>query len=399
MSVGAILKKNIYAHDVLSKAKNLKQNKMFQTIADEVLPIDPIEDFEDFSACISFMKKKYQSWPSPYSVGMESTFYGHLKSLVEYAGLKYEDAYRLLLPNVEHGIAWLQRVPANLQQPFAHSFVSQGAYRKALINSEKPWMPNYVIGPYIHYAKQLYGDSRRSEIKKKLGRTILVFPAHSYEGSSVSYGRRGFVKDILSRYSDEYDSVMISAYWHDADDEVYSLFRKEGAIVVSAGLRNDPLFISRLKTIISLSDAVAGNAIGTNIGYCMYLEKPFSMIGAMDTEIKDYGNSYGSLEEANLLGMTQCISRAFDIHGCQEMQDRFYREYWGGPSALKSPNEIRCILGISRDILRESHGCASKCTTVVQDVYSQALRGTSAEDALRAKLLTDALGFGDMKNA
>ena len=76
----------------------------------------------------------------------------------------------------------------------------------------------------------------------------------------------------------QYDTVMVSVYWNDVESKLYGMFEKCGAILVSSGFRGDKAFISRLKTLISLSDCVCGNAFGTHIGYAMYLNKPFIYI-------------------------------------------------------------------------------------------------------------------------
>ena len=45
-------------------------------------------------------------------------------------------------------------------------------------------------------------------------------------------------------------------------------------MVVTAGYIMDPLFLSRLKSIIQLSDLTMSNNVGTHLGYCIYLNKP-----------------------------------------------------------------------------------------------------------------------------
>jgi len=385
---------NIFVKSHVLSLRHYVNNSRVLTITKKASEIDSLRDFDSFRSLVVQLKGHELNEGGTFGtnrLASESLFYGHLKALVEYAGLDYSDRYRLVFPNIEHGIGWLQRVPNNVNQPFVHCAIAQGGYRKKAICSLRRGMPLYTVGPYVHYAPQYYTDSVIEEIKAFLGRTLLIFPAHTYELSDVTYGKERFVDTVMQRWATSFDSVLVSAYWHDADDEVFSLFEKAGARVVSSGLREDPLFISRLKTLITLSDAVAGNALGTHIGYCEYLNKPFYMIDGDAAVIADTGNAFKSEEERQLDEVFRTASDLYKADGDSALRLKFYRRYWGGSDAIKSPEEIRCMIGISEDVLRMSHGVVAEFARVTRSLLEEAGREESDEGIMRYRLLSQAL--------
>lgn len=386
---------NIYAQNVATSFVHYVSNRRVDKHLARLCSIDSVGDFGDFREFVIALKQDVIADGRPFGrnlVASESLFYGHLKALVEYAGRPYTESKRLLLPNLEHGIAWLQKIPNNVAQPYVHCVVSQGSYRRDLIRSARPWMPHYVVGPYIHYARPYYSPAKMGELRRELGKTLLVFPAHTYELSSVEYAKRRFVEDIMGGLACDFDTVLVSAYWHDADDEVFRLFEEAGARVVSAGMREDPQFISRLRTMIELSDAVAGNALGTHIGYAMCLGRPFHMIGALETGISDVGNAYEAIEQTRLNEIAAQVCHAFGPVGRGEERDSLFNTYWGGRGSIKSPEQIACILDISREVLGRSHGMSGRFGAAVRDVLNEAVRGKSVDSDMRALLLSEALG-------
>ena len=388
--------RNVFAQNAATTFVHLADNRRVRGLLGQVLEIDSVGDFSTFREFVSMLKRDILASGRPFGrnlVASESLFYGHLKALIEYAGHSYKESQRLLLPNIEHGIAWLQKIPNNVIQPYVHCAVSQGAYRKELIHSARTWMPHYVVGPYIHYARPYYSSEREAELKREMGKALLVFPAHTYELSTVEYAKARFVDDIMGDLARDFDTVMVSAYWHDADDDVFRLFEGAGAHVVSAGMREDPQFISRLKTIINLSDAVAGNAIGTHIGYAMCLGKPFYMLGARKADIRDAGNSYESAEQGRLDEITIRVGHAFSSEGSTEERNAIFNTYWGGRESIKTPKEVDCILGISEEVLARSHGRTDRFASAIQSIFDESLRGTSGDDVVRVSLLSEALGL------
>lgn len=387
---------NIYVQNGVSSIRNYARNRKVESIMDAATSIDSIADFPAFREYVVKLKRNVIKAGAPFGLGKiasESLFYGHLKSLVNYSGESFDNDSRLLLPNIEHGIAWVQRVPANVLQSYVHCTVSQGAYRTEAIHTARPWLPHYKVGPYIHYAEPIYNHRAMQSLKKELGRTLLVFPAHTYELSHVDFAKESFVDLVFDKYASDFDTIMVSAYWHDADDDLFEQFEKRGARVVSSGMRDDCDFIRRLKTIIGLSDKAIGNALGTNIGYCECLGVPFEMFCAESTNIDDVGNSYANEETAELARATSAVTRACLQIGDRAEFSRIYKSYWGGEESVKTQEEIRCILDISREVLDLSKGFTAKFPKAISYVLDQARSGKGRDCAMKQMLLEDALGY------
>lgn len=130
-----------------------------------------------------------------------------------------------------------------------------------------------IVGPYIKYAKNFYDVETLKRIKNKYGKILLVFPSHPDPENEHNYDIVSFVEEI-ERIKKDFDSVFISMYWLDIVRENYKLYEKLNYHIVCSGNRNDPLFLSRQKDLIELSDMTISNDIGTHIGYCIALNKP-----------------------------------------------------------------------------------------------------------------------------
>lgn len=386
---------NIYIKDLVTATRHYKENLHVLKLTKEASSIDSLRDFESFRSLVIKIKESELKSGGTFGtnrLASESCFYGHLKALIEYAGFDYQDRFRLIFPNIEHGIGWLQRIPNNVSRPYVHCAIAQGGYRKKAICARRPGMPFYSVGPYVHYAEQYYSSTEIKRLKRQLGKTLLIFPAHTYELSNVSYAKEQFVENVMQKWAASFDSVLISAYWHDVDDSVFTMFMNAGAHVVSSGLREDPYFISRLKTLITLSDAVAGNALGTHIGYCECLNKPFYMIDDDAAVVADAGNAFKTDEEMQLDEVFDAACRLYKADGDKGLQTEFYRKYWGGTEAIKTPEEIRCMIMISEEVLKRSQGSTSKFQSIVNSLMIESERGNSNEDKMRFRLLSDALG-------
>ena len=130
-----------------------------------------------------------------------------------------------------------------------------------------------VIGPYIGYVDEALTLETRKDIKNKYGNILLVFPSHSIDGVKYNYNYATFIEEINLRAKD-FDSVFVCMYWKDIREGRHKIYEQEGYITVTAGHRDDPYFLNRLKSIINISDYTMSNTIGTHIGYCISGNKP-----------------------------------------------------------------------------------------------------------------------------
>jgi hypothetical protein len=204
-----------------------------------------------------------------YEKNNSNLFYNNASNLKKYGGLssKYKIPYA-----IEHGIyldnrAWLIDIESDTT-----GIITFSDYRKQVLSriTNKPVVP---IGPYIHYVDSYLSPQEIEEERKKLGHTLLVFLSHStnYIDVTLNYEKE---RQHFLEIGKDFDTIMICLYWKDALVGVAQQFSQTKFRCVTAGHIFDPLFLSRLKSIIQLSDQTMSTSLGTHLGYCIYLGKP-----------------------------------------------------------------------------------------------------------------------------
>lgn len=345
-----LIEKNLYLNNFLRSILLSSHNKKVREFSEEAGKIDSISDFDNFKEFINIFKSVYSggifSIKKSYS---ESLLYGHINEMFEYAGLNTKDF--IYFPIMEHGIQFYMQTKLNHPPR-----IFQGDYFLNAWREQYPGNPYYVIGPYIHYARPYYDEKVFQEKKSKLGKTLLVFPTHSYELSETNYDARQFVEYVMDELATGYDSVIVCAYWADLEHEIYTLFKSRGAKIVSAGFRGDVNFIRRLKTIIQLSDCVVANSLGTFLGYAVYLKKPVIMVdGNIINHISDMQVTG---EMSDLIKITESkFMKEFapKKEALSQSQLSLCNPYWG-LDEVKTKEEIKAIHEVNKMIIKKAHG-------------------------------------------
>ena len=381
-----ILSCNSYLYDFGLKAKNYGNNKWLKDFYRDVSKIDSIRNYDEFKETICRYKKDgIRNQPIVY--GTDSLSYGHIHALYQYAGLPFPCDYKAI-PGLEHGVDPFIVPIDKYEGKMFSSFWYQSAYKKKKVHHDHPQKPVFVIGPYIHYARHYYDQTVIDSIKKKNGKTLLVFPYHDYELSSGSLNESQFVDFVMNELAHDYETVIICVYWNDVNRQVYELFQSAGAILVSAGYRGDPHFIQRLKTLIELSDAVCGNSFGTNIGYAISMNKPFVYFPSkivfheMNTKYDLEGGENGADDfDRKLLTL-------FGFGNKEEADPdavrAFYEFYWGGEKYIRTPQEITCMIGICEVLQKKTKGFCFLNDHFVKELLSSG-------DDLTRRLLRESL--------
>lgn len=389
--------KNINLSDYKERLLGFKSNQAYFNFLSEISKIDSISDYPMFCREIKNLKsyiekKKYNCIFTGRAFGAEGALYGHRNAFFEYAGLQGKKQ-NYLLPYFEHGVNWQNQIFPAFNQQSNHSFVLQGGYKNELIHSVRKDALVYNIGPYVLYAKPYYTDERIQEIKKRYGRIMLVYPLHTYEGADAEFDRHVFVKTVMDRFKNEFDTIMISVYWNDVDDPMYKEFASEGALLVSAGYRGDLQFISRLRTIIEIADGTSGNHIGTHIGYCMALRKPHIIFdtGAKYNEPARIVNDEQKVFYRNVLDkFFYAFAHNEPTKEEKECQDSLFENFWGGKTKFKTIEEAKAIINVSELLFANSRGNSQKILDLANDVvYGHNKIGAST---LQKSILCVALG-------
>ncbi|MFC4409987.1 hypothetical protein ACFOZY_05980 [Chungangia koreensis] len=202
-------------------------------------------------------------------------------------------------------------------------------------NANKENRKVVTIGPYINYSVGLMKIKNKEEIKEKYGKILLVFPSHSIEGVSYKYNTEDFIKEI-EKISLDFDNVFVCMYWKDIQDQRYLEYEKKDFKVVTAGHRNDPNFLGRLKDIIDLSDMTISNTVGTHIGYCVARNKPHYLFNQfqklegerVEEEFKERKNqNYVKIRDEEIEEVIDAFSNLSYI--ITEKQRLVVEKYWG----------------------------------------------------------------------
>jgi hypothetical protein len=221
----------------------------------------------------------------------DNNCFGMGRVLRQYAGIKSSYINSI----VEHGYFWGEYVPELEKITFAKQILTFGDIRKQQIETQIKNKKIIPIGPYIHYAPYFYNEDKTKELKKKFGKTLLVFFSHAATGCSVNFDLNYIISKI-EEIRNEFDTVIISIFWSDITEEIVNTLEDRGYVVFSAGHRYDYNFLSRQKTIISLSDVTMSNNIGTHIAYCTYMGKPHWIVRQEVTYSSKDGKGQGNLD-------------------------------------------------------------------------------------------------------
>lgn len=318
--------------------------------------IDSIENCEELKTAVDeLLQKQYEYNCSTFRFE-DTRFYGYYNALLEYSG--YPNKFYPVITEIEHGIRFGQAHWPYFD--YNTGYLCEGPERIHEISDENPYMPVTAVGPFVHYASQYYSEEKIRQIREQNGKTLLVFPGHSCEW--VKDTRENDIVDIVfDKYADRFDTLMVCAYWRDLDSKELIRFREKGAKIVSAGFRQDKNFIRRLKTIISLSDEVIGNDIGTNMGFCLYLGKPFILEGECQVNPKDglFSEYYRELYNAFSPGENGFSEKQL---ACQA---DIYRRFWGD-DLIRSPEEIYRLFALFSKLLRKARFSISRYHALIR---------------------------------
>ncbi len=227
----------------------------------------PVTDLD--SLCKDIPMEMY----APFEYVSNNGFYGIDMALKQYAGLPH--SYRLKahyshMSQIFEGTAWVKdydTLPTLFTWAPSHEEVYKKVCRK----------PMYSIGPIIHYAQNAYTEEKIAAEKKRLGRNALFFPKHSTHYISAHFSIEESLT-LIKNYEKDFDTIRVSMYWKDFLDGKHKPYMDYGYECVTSGHLFDPYFLSRLKGLLSVADHTFGNADGANIGYAVYMKKPFTFL-------------------------------------------------------------------------------------------------------------------------
>jgi len=232
----------------------------------------------------------------PFDYLPDNNLYGISYSLKKYMEVS---VFRNIDAHFEHGLYLGHYVQEISKISYAKKIVTFGLNRKKhlLKNMSKKVL---CIGPYIKYAKSLLNLKEIQKIKDEFGKTLLVFPSHSIKGLNASFDSNYFLNQIKA-YNKEYSTVIICLYYADVKNKsLVTMYQNMGAKIVCAGHKYDCHFLSRLRSIIEISDFTISNNVGTHIGYAIALGKQHKII---QQDVRYRGDNSKEKNKLNLKGL------------------------------------------------------------------------------------------------
>lgn len=278
-------------------------------------------------------------------------YYGHMHHLRQYA--QENDAVDCTL---EHGFGSPASMIWEVDQkaPFAsHWVMSEQRVAKILARTPK-W--SIAIGPYLHYAPAALDEDNFAKEKKRLGRSLLVFPAHSTHFNRVQFDAQRFIGKI-KEISQNYDTVRLCLYWADLDGSFAEICQSEGWEIVCAGHIYDTHFLPRLKSLLSLSEGIVYNTFGTQVAYAAMMNKAqFHVPLDWSLEINSKGRVIDKQEDYDqtiFQGMAEFSKLCGNLgaHSLERSVSQMHKRFCGLAS-LRSPVELKALFKLNRSIQR-----------------------------------------------
>ncbi len=276
--------------------------------------------------------------------------YGHAYVLKKYAGL--EENYQIKAV-IEHSAmlyahVWSGDITVPLPAIFTFSDY-RFSYIRQLTNKAL-----FAIGPSIHYAQSAISEEEIRLIKKSLGKTLLVFLPHSSWSILENFDHKQIISKIRE-FEKEFNNILICLGWRDILRDMEKPYLSEGYTCVTAGHIFDLNFLNRLKTIILLSSHTMSFNGGTQVGFCVYLNRPH-WISLIETnreapeEIDKTATYKGSILTNP---QTKFVTEAF-LEPCDNISNRQKDvvDIMWGTSHIKSHEELKELIYIVEDMYK-----------------------------------------------
>ncbi len=274
-------------------------------------------------------------------------WYGHATNIKKFLNLSLDYQFKFIL---EHGLYLDNQIDqvdseTNLPVVITYSNYRENAFKKTGKQS-------FAIGPFINYASSLLSKKQIDKEKKRLGKSVLFFPAHSTPVIGMNFDTSSLVKQI-KKISKNYQSVRICLYWKDILMGRDRPYKDAGFECVTAGHMLDPNFLPRLKSLIEISDLTAANIISSQTGFCIFLKKPHIYIDSnislkTDRHWKKKINDV--FESDEYLQIVKEFSKLnYKVSPKQKM---LIKKYWG-TDTIKSKRQLEDIVTQSENIYRK----------------------------------------------
>lgn len=300
----------------------------------------PVTDIENLSKHINMF--------APFTSEFQpvNDWYGHAATLKKFLGLPQSYQFKFI---IEHGMYFSDQIADIELEVDLPSFLTYSPYRARVLKKVKK--QTYTIGPFIHYANHYLNEEQLKKEKKRLGKTILFFPFHSLIGLNNKYDMELSYKKIKA-IAKKFKTIRVCIYWKDVLLGKHKYYQSKGWECVTAGHVLDPLFLSRLKSIIHTSDITVSNDASTPLSYSIYMNKPHIIfLQRPETGKNKYFNKimqyYWSSEPYK-----QIVNEFSKVQFSTNARQRKLMNYYCGTNKVKTKSQLLKIVEDSENIFQ-----------------------------------------------
>lgn len=201
-----------------------------------------------------------------------SSVYGIMYSLKKFAGTN--KSINQTVP--QHGV-YFYGYETSFSYRYCKRIVVMGSKMAEDLEKDGINKPIMIVGPYINYSNDYWGEEKHNLIKKDFGKTLLVFLPHAPTKKRGKVGLGDLIytpSNVINRikaYHSQYDSIIVMGWSRTSNKLIRKSYEDAGFVYVVSGDPNDINFLSRQKSIIKLSDHSISFVVSTHVGYCLAL--------------------------------------------------------------------------------------------------------------------------------
>lgn len=280
-------------HDEKIKDKLNHYKRKYSLISVKTVSYKKFYEYIKQRAYYSIYEVEKLAEPLPFNVKSNeiwgwNDFYGTAENYKKYIGYPSDYKLKFIIDHAVYfydGYVNMEEYEINLPSHIVTSEYAKKIFEK---HTDKLLFPT---GLHIYYADDYYNEIQFEEEKKRLGKNLLVFPFHSSDCLLCEWEPEKFIKEILkTKEKGNFNSVTICFYFAEIQRNFHKNFEGYGFNFVTAGHILDVKFLSRLKTIIKLSDVTMSNAVGSHIFYSIGLDKPHYLVNEKNVKFHNTAN-------------------------------------------------------------------------------------------------------------
>jgi hypothetical protein len=216
-----------------------------------------------------------------FEIHFQNSGYGYAKVLKDYSGLPETYPIKVCYSHGAHFDS--SKFAPNMPTAPAYNFdipvfFAWGRFEEKIMQIYRPQNKVFVIGTPFLYADSLFSKEYIQQERNRLGKNLLVFPAHSTLTTKYIFDGSKFIDGILSKYKTRFDTIRVCMHWNDIVRNRHRPYIDKGIECVTAGNNEDINFIRRLKGLFQICDASLSNVIGSHIGYSISLNKAVTLM-------------------------------------------------------------------------------------------------------------------------